>query len=87
MGWFAIFEAVLDLIERCQEKRDPAEIEAGLNNPGILEKLSLRAVIKKELGLSGKKLRKKVKQGMAELRDLDPSDIREIMEEVARRSK
>ena len=82
MNWIALFEMILRMIEQCQENRSRRDIERGMNNPGAREYLAAKAIIKKEWGLKGKKLRKKAREAVDELRSLSKGEVREIMAAV-----
>lgn len=83
MEWFILLMPLFQKwIENCQKKRSRSKIEAGLSNPGIMERWAIRAVIKKEMGLRGRELRAKVNEGMAELRSADEEDIQEFMAKI-----
>lgn len=81
MGWILFIERLIAAIQECREERSIESIEAGLNNPKFLERFVLRSMLKKD-GLRGHALRDKVREGMAELRDLDPEDIQELVAEA-----
>ena len=79
MEWVLIIEAIFKLLEQCQEKRSRAEIEAGLKDPGMIERWAIRKIVRKEMGLRGLKLWAAVDEGMEELRSLDAEDIEQLM--------
>lgn len=81
MDWVMIITAIIAAIQQCQQDRD--DIEAGLNNPGLRERWSIRKIVRKEWGLRGRDLWAKVDEGMDELRDLDSDDIAQLMAAVA----
>jgi len=85
MDWIMILTMLMEMLQKCQENRTPEAIEAGLNNPGIRERLALRAAIKEKLGLRGSALREKVAEGMDELRGIGPEGVSDLMAEVAAR--
>ncbi len=77
-----IITAIIEAIQACQEQRDRADIEAGLNNPGLLERFALRAILRKK-GYRGRKLVQKVREGMEELRSLEPDEVSALMDAAA----
>jgi len=79
MEWILIIEAIFKLIEQCQEKRSREEIEAGLKEPGVVERWAIRKLVRDKWGLRGKELWAKVDEGMEELRSLDAEDVAELM--------
>ena len=66
MPWALLIEMAFEfMMENCDQKRDRAAIEAGLNDPGPQEAIAIRRVMRRyfrdEKGLRRKKLRKRVK--------------------------
>ncbi len=94
MEYVIIMEMIFAFLEKCQENRDREEIEAGLNNPGIVEAVVIHHVMKKYLreheGLRGKKLRKRVKaetrNGMKRLKAMPPVAIAAMMDDACGRN-
>ncbi|KKN77722.1 hypothetical protein LCGC14_0356960 [marine sediment metagenome] len=82
MEWIMIITAIIEAIQECQENRDRDDIEAGLNKPGPRERWAIRRILIQEKGLRGKKLWRKVDEGMNELRALDSEDIQRVMASV-----
>ncbi|KKM59943.1 hypothetical protein LCGC14_1546840 [marine sediment metagenome] len=83
MEWFILLMPLFQKwIENCQKRRSRSKIQNGLNNPGIMERWALRSVIREELGLSGRELREKVREGMTELRSASEDDVQELMDGV-----
>jgi len=75
MEWVLLIEMIIKMIQECQENRSSHDIEAGLNNPGILEYFACKRIVRKEMGLRGKALRQKAREGMGELQKLKPAEV------------
>lgn len=80
MEWILIIQQIITMIQDCQKNRTAAAIEAGMNNPGLQEWWAIRSILKNEPhNLSGRDLRGKTREGMDELRSLEPEDVADIM--------
>jgi len=85
MDWMAIFTMVIEAIMACMETRSRADIEAGLRNPGALDTLTLRRIIRQETGLRFRKLNDAVAEGLAYGKSMPSEAIAEMMDEAEAR--
>lgn len=75
MEWVLLIEMIIKMIQECRENRTDPEIVAGLNDPGRLEYFACKRIVRRELGLRGKALRRKAREGVTELRKLTPGEV------------
>ena len=75
MEWIMLIEMIIKFIQECQENRSKEAIVAGMQSPGPLEYFACKRLLRRELGLRGKALRNKAKEGMAELRNLSRKEV------------
>jgi len=85
MDWLAIFTMVIEAIMACMETRSRADIQAGLRNPGVLETLTLRRIIRKETGLKRRALDDAVAEGLAYARTMPSSEVTAMFDEAEER--
>lgn len=80
MNWIPIIMEIIKAIQECQENRATAAIEASMNDPGLQEWWALRKILKSEPhNLKGHALREATREGMDELRAMEPEDVADIM--------
>jgi len=79
MEWVMLIEMIIKAIQECRENRSDNDIVAGLNSPGVLEYFACKRILKRELGLRGKKLRRKAREGIAELSKLEPAEVQMLV--------
>lgn len=75
MEWIMLIEMIIKAIQECMENRTVSAITAGMRNPGRLEYFACKMIVRRELGLRGKKLRRKAREGIAELRSLSRKEV------------
>lgn len=75
MDWMLVITLIIDAIMECMENRSRAKIEAGLLDPGALESIMLRQILRTNFGLRGKALRKAHREGIKALKATPPDVI------------
>lgn len=75
MEWIMLIEMIIKMIQECRENRPINAIIAGMRKPGVLEYLACRKIVKDELGLRGKALRRKAREGISKLRALSRKEV------------
>jgi hypothetical protein len=82
MDWALIFDMILEFIAMCQERRDQAEIRAGLRSPKLREHLAMRRVLRESTNLRGRALGAAAREGIADLKALSDDELDSLMDDA-----
>ena len=82
MDWAALIAMIIKVITECMENRDRVTVERQLAHPGFGEAWALRKILRKETGLRGRALYRKIREGMAYLDDMDAEEIGVFLDEA-----